>query len=109
MPGWCPKYVASVNCAVSICQVNETHDGDALLHTPKVGLLFLRFYSTSTTKLRNNAATKKSESDALRATENNLCAVLIYAQSECVAPHLPGFVCLAIALESLTSSPLDCL
>ena len=50
---------ASVNCAVSICEVTDkpeqvSHNNDALFHTPKVSLLPFIFYSTS-----NNNTEKK--------------------------------------------------
>ena len=46
----------------------------------------LFYLKTDTEKM---AATKESESDALRATVNKWCAVFEYAQSECVVLHIP--------------------
>ena len=83
---------ASVHGAVSIREMNEEpqqvrHDRDTLSRTPRLGLLPFRFCSTTTVHTDNVAATKKLKDDALRATENKLCAVFKYAQNECIPLH----------------------
>ena len=59
---------ASVNCAASICEVNdeqeqELHDDDALFRTPRIGLLPSRSCSTCKQQYGELGATLRSESD----------------------------------------------
>ena len=62
---------------------------DALLRTPRVRLLPIKFYSITTNHYTENYTEKMAaattESDALRAAGNKWCAMREYAQSKCVA------------------------
>ena len=87
------KKVLRVYTAVSICELNGKpdrvrRDSVARSSTPKRGLFPCKFCSTSTTILEM-ATTQRSESDELRATANEWCAVFKCVQSCCDVLDIP--------------------